>query len=196
MGNIKLFIICLFFTYMLVPVVAAGVRNPVKIHITTIPSGADLFIDSISKGKTPHTDFVLPGRHTLKLVLADYKTVEQTFYVLEEEPKILNIDLTRVVSVWLIVSPYDALVLANDQTLGGSSYNKYSDPYDIGVYHLKLPMGHYDIEISHPQAEKNKTIQLTVSQDQKEIKKYILLKLRQQYLNTLEESFLKKGSSL
>ena len=58
----------------------AAVRTPpVPISVDSTPSGADVFIDEESPGKTPIQARLAPGRHVVRIVHVGYRPWRQTF---------------------------------------------------------------------------------------------------------------------
>lgn len=56
-------------------------QETVEVSISSIPPGADIYINNVSKGKTPKKINLLEGNYSLKADLIGYKTVLSNFNV-------------------------------------------------------------------------------------------------------------------
>ncbi|HAW50550.1 TPA: hypothetical protein DCX16_06350 [bacterium] len=72
------------------------VTGPSVCFITSIPPGAEIFLDGKPIGKTPIRSFMIEGgKHRLKAVLAGYKGEEREVLVNSKETNFFNFSLTK-----------------------------------------------------------------------------------------------------
>ena len=78
------------------------------ISISSVPSGAKVYIDGVYKGTTPLFLSVEEGRHTIKLVKFGYAELTKTIYVYPGETTYVSETLS---STWLLTSIFGIIAL-------------------------------------------------------------------------------------
>ncbi len=69
-----------------------------RVSVSTVPSGAEIYIDGTNTGKSPLVEYLLPaGSHRLKVVLKGYKEEERDFII--EAEKIRNIGISLIETI-------------------------------------------------------------------------------------------------
>jgi hypothetical protein len=102
------------------------------VEITTIPSGADLFLDNISLGKFENSpifkDKLTLGEHTAKAVLAGYDTAFTTFTLNFNEVRKIELNLKgKTGSLFVGSTPKGADILLDGQDTGFNTSVKIDD---------------------------------------------------------------------
>lgn len=110
------------------------------------PSGAEVNIDRIAKGKTPLKLSMSPAtRHVLRVDKSGYEAIIKDVKIVPDEVKTINLDLVPIVGIVKItVEPQDAEVLVSGKSHGQSR-------------ELRLPSVEQEIEIKKPGYETYRT---------------------------------------
>jgi len=88
------------------------------VTISSDPTGAEIIIDGVSKGKTNKGLFLFPGTYALQLVSAGYLDLETMLTVSQDADQKYPYKLIRnIAEVEIVLSPPDANVYLNDQLM-------------------------------------------------------------------------------
>ena len=82
---------------------------PGRILVTSIPSGAEVFIDGRKVGVTPYSSQVPPGDHSVQVAAQGYQSAEETVSILPNKAKTLDISLKKGVSLDVSASRYNRI---------------------------------------------------------------------------------------
>lgn len=96
-----------------------------SLYVTSSPKGASVYVDGSYFGRTPVSDEVAPGTHTVRISLDGYSTVSKSVYVGEGSTATVSVSLDPVVSTGY---------------LSVSSTPKYADVYVDNAYMGQTPM--------------------------------------------------------
>ncbi len=110
--------------------------DPSKVVVSTMPEGAEIFIDGISKGKTRKAFFLYPGTYDLRLFMQGYLQINERINVSKDELKnefTFNLQ-KNTGNLILSVSPAFATVRINKEVVDDSQM-------------LELAPGTYQIEV-------------------------------------------------
>lgn len=123
------------------------------IHVSSTPSGADIYIDGYYKDTTPATISVNPGSHTVRVVLAGYDTYSQNVILSSGETAYLNADLSHSTDAYLKISsnPGGASVYVDGNYMGNTGYSSGSSvnymtigPLSTGGHSIMLKKDGYN----------------------------------------------------
>jgi len=108
--------------------------EPVMVTIKSEPTGANIFIDDVGKGKTNYQPFQFPGTYNLRLSLSKYETIEETITVTETGNNIFAYNLEkRTVILKINTTPSNCDIYINNEKLNGSSKEVAAGRYRIEV---------------------------------------------------------------
>ncbi|MBL7073859.1 PEGA domain-containing protein [candidate division KSB1 bacterium] len=68
---------------------------PGKLLVTSVPEGADVYVDGVKKGQTVLSTSVPVGRHTIRVNLSGYPSEEKQIEMLPNDSKILDFTLKK-----------------------------------------------------------------------------------------------------
>ena len=139
-------------------------NDPVSVIIGSSPSGAEIFLDGISKGKTEKAMFLYPGEYDLRLTLSGFLPVSERVTVSNDENKNkFSYNLTRNTGLLKFeVVPSSAIIKINKEVVRGSELHELSP----GIYQIEAEAETYypykgTIEITLGQT---KTERITLTQ--------------------------------
>ncbi len=115
-----------------------------SIKISSIPSGAQIFIDNKLQGETPKLiEQITTGIHTLTLKKADYNDIENNIVIEMDKTKEFYFTLKKE-NGFLNIStfPDKANCYLNNNFIGQAPIKNY--PVDIGTYNLSISKENYD----------------------------------------------------
>ncbi len=103
-----------------------------RISVSTVPSGADIYIDGTMAGKTPLVEYLIPaGSHRLKIVKKGYREEERNFIVETDKHKNIGVSLIEEIKGY----PWNASA--------GAMYKKpFNAPSDSDIFKssLEIPL--------------------------------------------------------
>lgn len=114
------------------------VREP-ELIVSSNPQGAEVSVDGALKGMTPLRVKVVPGRHTVRLVLADHQDWEGRVQMEQGKEQLLNVDLKQLSKDALLSvssEPPQARVFVNGIARGETPLQ------------LKLPPGKHNVRVT------------------------------------------------
>ncbi len=109
------------------------------VTITSDPEGAEIYLDNVYVGTTPHVTFFPFGEYDLRLVLRDYISIEDKINVVESFEK--NYELTEASALLTINTFPNATIYINDELYAGI------------INHTKFKPQLLEIKVVVPQTE-------------------------------------------
>ena len=157
----------------------------VKVNVESTPFGADVFVDTILKGKTPLSIPMTAGKHSLKLSRKGYFDAQQTLTLdpLKESSHNLNVSLKRSIELKLTITPGNADLSVDNKAI--SNPNASASMEESSSYSLQLPEGKHSISIKHPHVVRNLQKNITLSAKNPNVSQSYTLKLDPNYLSQL-----------
>lgn len=115
-------------------------KDKVKLHVSSIPSGAQVYIDNQNVGETPLKEPLGVGKHNIRLIKADYET-ETSQVMIDENNESITIRLKpKKQKVEIDTKPIAARIRINGQKCGKTPLDTALYP---GEYKISLKNSRY-----------------------------------------------------
>lgn len=164
-----------------------------KLQITSVPSGADVFLNFTYHGRTPLVLKRKLGRLTIRLAKSGYEDHMEIIEVRNHVENRVNATLLKIVTLNLSVSPPDASVAVDGEIVGGEERVTYKNYKNFAEMSVELNEGVHTVHVSHREAEN--TIKFDVNLKSRITKETIQLNMKPSYVDRLEGVILENKRS-
>ncbi|MCP3961745.1 MAG: PEGA domain-containing protein [bacterium] len=104
-----------------------------KLHLTSAPEGAEVFVDGDLKGETPLELEMLSGEHRIEIASPTWAVHRETLRLREGETRSLRVQLERLARLAVSSEPAGAVVLVDGDTAGWTPTEVFVEPGDHEV---------------------------------------------------------------
>ncbi|MGV8073059.1 MAG: PEGA domain-containing protein [Syntrophobacteraceae bacterium] len=139
--------------------IIAKLRQVVKesfLVVESMPSGAGVYVDGRTKGKTPLRLKISPGKHKIRLTLSDYEDWESAVQVEDGKENPLNIEMQQLTKQGLLSinsKPAGAAVFVDGVSKGKTPLQLKINP---GRHRVKLTLANYQVWEGAAQVEEGR----------------------------------------